>query len=171
MGAVEPEDFFEIGLIVTDLEQARAELTATLGITFTDIMDGFLPMRDAAGNEESPRLRMCYSRQFPYLEVIEEQPGTRLTKPAGTALHHLGAWTDDLQAASAELEAKGFPLVTAGLYDGEWPAKWTYHMTSFGTLIELLDRSSQPAVEKIIRDGSISAESLAEIRGGRASLD
>jgi catechol 2,3-dioxygenase-like lactoylglutathione lyase family enzyme len=164
--AVKAEDFFEVGLIVPDLEKAVAELSAALGVTFTDVLEGLLPMRTADGEESAPPFRMVYSRQPPILEVIEQQPGTRLVAPEGTSLHHFGSWVEDLAAEVAALEAAGVPFVSGGLGpNGEFPHLWAYHQTSDGTLVELLSTKTRPSVLRVIAEGTFDAAIVKETRG------
>ncbi|MFE6820877.1 VOC family protein, partial [Streptomyces sp. NPDC057690] len=71
-----------------------------------------------------PRLRTAVSREQPQIELLEAVPGTHLVPPAGTGLHHIGYYVDDLEAATEALTALDIPLVR-----GE---SWTVRPPSHG---------------------------------------
>ncbi|MER7687228.1 VOC family protein [Streptomyces sp. NPDC097610] len=141
-----PGDMFEICFVVRNLEAAVEQYHKAFGYTFSVILDGVLPTREAATQEDSvPPLRMAVSReQHPQIELLEAVPDTHLVPPTGTGLHHLGYYVDDLSAASEALAALGVPLVRGGVVDGVSPVSWAYHEMGDGTLIELVDRQSAP---------------------------
>ena len=138
-----PGDLFEIGLVVPDLEAAIEEFHHALGYTFSLIVDGVLPTRDENG-DSTPPMRMAVSREQPQLELLEAVPGTQLAAPAGTSMHHLGYYVDDLAASSRTLAALGMPLACGGFDGATSPVSWAYHKMADGTLIELVDRQTAP---------------------------
>jgi catechol 2,3-dioxygenase-like lactoylglutathione lyase family enzyme len=144
-----PGDLFEIALIVPNLEEAIERFHHAFGYTFSPIVEGVLPTRDDAG-ESLPPLRMAVSREFPNVELMETAPGTDIEPPAGTGLHHLGYYVDDLAGESERLQAMGMPLVRGGFVDDAFPVGWVYHVMADGTLIELVDRQSVPLRQTLI---------------------
>ncbi len=138
-----PGDLFEICLVVPNLEAAIEQFHTAFGYSFSLIVDGVLPTREETG-DTSPPLRMAVSREQPQLELLEAAPGTHLEAPAGTGLHHLGYYVDDLKEASAALSVLGIPFVRGGFSDEVFPASWVYHEMADGTLIELVDRQTAP---------------------------
>lgn len=141
---ISPRDLFEVALIVPNLEAAMHHFHDAFGYTFSSILEGVLPMRDASGQDSSPPLRMVVSRELPYLELVEAQPGTPLAAPAGTGLHHLGYYVDDLRGETERLQALGCDLQAAGVADGQSPEGWVYVRMHDGTVVELVDRTSAP---------------------------
>ncbi|MDT3442241.1 MULTISPECIES: VOC family protein [unclassified Pseudofrankia] len=140
-----PGDLFEIGLIVPDIETSIEQFHKAFGYTFAVVVDGVLPTRDADGDTVPP-MRIAVSREVsPQIELLEAVPGTHLVAPAGTGLHHLGYYVDDLQAASDALAALGIPFARGGFHEDVFPASWVYHEMADGTVIELVDRQSAPA--------------------------
>lgn len=119
------QPFFQVGIAVQDIEQAMAELGGALGVEWVG----------PTVRELGPTtLRVAFARTGPpYLELIEGSPGSIWDAPAGSFLHHLGYWSDDLAADAARLEASGIPLeVDLG--------HARYHRsTSGGIRIELID--------------------------------
>ena len=157
---ISPGDLFEICLIVPRLEDAMAELHAAFGYTFSPILEGVLPMRDANGDSQPP-LRMTVSREVaPQIELVEAQPGTPLEAARGTGLHHLGYYVDDLRGESYRLASLGIALASAGRANGEAPDGWVYHSMSDGTVIELVDRERAP-LRKMLTDGAMPDSPLA----------
>ncbi|MEU9273117.1 VOC family protein [Streptomyces sp. NPDC048251] len=141
-----PGDLFEVGLVVPDLEAAIEQYHKAFGYTFSLILDGVLPTREAGTQEYSvPPLRMAVSRERPQIELLEAASGTHLVPPAGTGLHHLGYYVDDLTAASEALTALGIPLVRGGVLGDVSPFSWAYHEMGDGTLVELVDRQAAPS--------------------------
>ncbi|SRR5579875_241283 len=151
---VRPDDVYEFGIIVPDLERALEELNRAFGYTFSPIFEGHLPLRGSEGDALIP-LRVAYSKQFPHLEVIEERPGTYLVAPPGTSLHHIGAWVDDLDAESTRLEGLGMPMTLCGFVGEKSPALYTFHSTGFGALLELVSREGKADFDQLVFEGSI----------------
>ena len=77
------EAYFHIGILVKDVEAARADFTARLGVEFEPVQS-----QQIATGETT---RFCYSRTGPpYLELVE-MTGTGSWSPEqGEGLHHLG---------------------------------------------------------------------------------
>jgi hypothetical protein len=62
---------------------------------------------------------------------------------AGSGIHHLGYWSDDVAADSAALEEAGYAHEGSGVgLDGS-PA-WSYHRSPTGPRIELVSRALEP---------------------------
>lgn len=138
-----PDDMFEVGLVVANLEATIEAFHKAFGYSFSQIVEGVLPTRDAEG-DTTPPMRLAVSLQKPQLELLEAVPGTSLVPPGGTGLHHIGYYVDDLQAASEALAAIGMPLRRGGFNGDTYPYSWAYHEMSDGTLIELVDRQAAP---------------------------
>jgi hypothetical protein len=132
--------YFHVGLIVPKLEPALAELTALLGITWRDTFEGEVPVHLTDTGEETLPLRLAYSQEHPYLEVIEGVAGTPWAlSERGSNLHHLGFYVEDL-ASESERVTRGFcPAEVCGLGPGgERPVNFSYHARD-GLRIELVD--------------------------------
>jgi hypothetical protein len=136
---VRAEDQFHIGIVVDDLEGALASLSALFGYEWCEPVHLPTPVTVPAGAFELD-LRFAYSMTTPRLEVIRSVPGTLWEPAAGSGIHHLGYWTDDLAADSAALGAQGFAVEATGQV-------WAYHRGSAGPRVELVDRAVQPAME------------------------
>jgi Glyoxalase/Bleomycin resistance protein/Dioxygenase superfamily len=150
MAGIRPNDLFEIGLIVPNLEDAILRFHEAFGYTFSPIVEGVLPNRGPEG-DASPPMRMAVSLNHPQIELMERMPGTSMVPPDGTELHHLGYYVDDLDGESDRLTGLGFPCIRAGLSGDTAPAGWVYHKMFDGTLIEIVDRQTAPLRQALMR--------------------
>src|SRR5688500_13510893 len=111
------------------------------------MFEGQLPVTLPTGSTEIP-LKFVYSRTAPRVEVIQSIPGTLWVPAAGSAIHHLGYWSDDVARGAADLERRGFAAEATGTRpDG--PPSWAYHRSPTGPRIELVDRQLQPVMEQM----------------------
>jgi hypothetical protein len=102
-----------------------------------------LPFRTATGTRELTS-NFVYSVQSPYLELIQETPGTPWVAAPGNAVHHLGYFVDDLAETGKALEDNGFTLeMTADVADSTL-AMFAYYVDAGGTRIEIVDRALFP---------------------------
>jgi Glyoxalase/Bleomycin resistance protein/Dioxygenase superfamily len=92
---VRAADQFHVGIVVDDLDRALAELTGLFGYDWGGEVDVTQPVHVPTG-EITVRFRFRYSRTTPRVEVIQSQPGTLWTAEAGSRIHHLGYWSDDV---------------------------------------------------------------------------
>jgi hypothetical protein len=94
------ESHFQVGFVVPDLEAAMEELGAALGVEMIGPQE-----RDLG---KGLVLRIAFARTpAPYLELIEGPPGSIWDSTGGARIHHLGYWSEDMDADSARLEAAG----------------------------------------------------------------
>ena len=144
------KSFFHVGVVVPDLEAAQAHLTDLLGVTWGPIGELDIQKRDAAGNDLSLPLRMCYSVEAPRLELIQELPGSVWECNDHSNLHHIGFWSDSLAADIAEFEATRCPLVLSGRSGDVAPVQSAYHRDPLGFIVELVDVENRPALEQTL---------------------
>jgi hypothetical protein len=136
--------FFHVGIVVPQLEPAQAHLTEVLGLTWGRVVEiPQYPVRDGDGNDSVDPMRLCYSREQPHIELMEEMPGTIWVRNEHSNLHHIGVWSDDLPADSAVFDELQCPLRLAGRRDDLAPTDWAYHRDPLGFLVELIDHSSK----------------------------
>ena len=80
--------------------------------------------------------------------------------PADSGLHHVGYWSDDVAADSAELVRLGYAVEVAGKRpDGS--TYWAYHRSPNGPRVELVCRSVQPGLEQYWASGPLVTEAGA----------
>lgn len=141
-------------LAVPDLEKAMSGYRKALGLTWARPQQRAIRIRVAAG-DLTTEIRFTYSRQGPpHLELIEGAAGTIWAPVSG--LHHIGLWSDQLESDAAQLEHRGMALEVAGLSrSGRQPSGFTYHRSTHGLRVELVDAAARPAFERWFAGGDL----------------
>jgi methylmalonyl-CoA epimerase len=135
-----PKRIDHVAIIVRNIEQALAFYRDTLGITPSEIKEvpteqvriAFLPMGGPGGSE---------------IELIEPTaPDSSLTKfleKRGEGLHHICLEVDSIDAALAEMEEKGAPILDKQpRIAAEGRAIFIHPKGTNGVLLELVERDS-----------------------------
>jgi Glyoxalase/Bleomycin resistance protein/Dioxygenase superfamily len=143
-------ELYHVGIVVPDLESARDHFSSLLGIEWGPVVEGPIEVRDAEGNDLVVPNRICYSTEAPYLELIEETPGTIWVCNDFSNLHHIGFFSDNLVADSVDLAAVRCPLEIPGRDGTHVPSNWTYHHDPLGVRIEHVDAALRPMMEQFI---------------------
>jgi Glyoxalase/Bleomycin resistance protein/Dioxygenase superfamily len=140
------EDQFHVGIVVDDIDSALETLADRFGYEWCEEMGGPTPVTLPSGDAVVD-LRFVYSMTVPRLEIIRTVPGSLWEPVAGSGIHHLGYWSDDVPADSAELARHGYATEATGSRpDGE--PYWTFHKGPSGPRIELVSRSVQAPLEQ-----------------------
>jgi hypothetical protein len=140
-------DQFHVGIVVDDLDAALAGLGDLFGYEWGAMFDGPVPVTLPTGPTEVP-FRFVYSRNAPRVEIIQSVAGTLWEPAAGSGIHHLGYWSDDVAADAAELERRGFAAEATGTRPDGSPS-FAFHRSPTGPRIELVDRALQPGLEQM----------------------
>jgi hypothetical protein len=135
-----------VGIVVPDLEGGRARFAELLDIVWGPIMEIDGDFRDRAGSDFAFHLRLCLSTIPPYLELIEEMPGTEWECNEHSNLHHIGFYSDALVADSGQLSAARCPFTLGSRQDGE--LTMAYHRDPLGVRVELVDTALRPMIEQ-----------------------
>lgn len=146
---------YHFGLIVENLEEAQAGLTAALGFTWARDQRRTACL-DAPGSPLMLEMAYAYTIEGPpYLEIIEQRPDSPFEQ---LGLHHIAVWSDDPAGESARLEKAGWPRETVGLApDGSW-AGALYHRGTGGLRLEVVDITvSGPKLVRYLTGGDYSA--------------
>ncbi|MEJ2870509.1 VOC family protein [Actinomycetospora sp. OC33-EN08] len=128
---------YHTGLIVNDLDRAMSQMGRALGLRWAPPKESTTPLLGPDGLV-GRHVRFTYSLQGPHfvelLEQIDARPYVNLT--GGRFIHHLGYYTNDLAAASADLEHHGYRRELSGdeqdgaitraafHYNDETPGMW-----------------------------------------------
>lgn len=147
------EDQFHVGVVVDDFDSTLAALSELFGYEWCDEIGGptlvTLPTGDAVVD-----LKFAYSMTSPRLEIIRSVAGTLWEPAAGSGIHHVGYWSDDVAADSARLVRRGFATEATGARPDGKPY-WTFHRSATGPRIELVSRSVQGALEQYWATGRL----------------
>jgi hypothetical protein len=132
---------YHTGIIVDDLQEAMGSMGAALGLHWAPPLRASSPMLGPAGVGDR-EIVYTYSVEGPHhIELLEQvDPGAYLALTGGRRVHHVGYFTDDLVAASRELEERGFRRELSGpLEHGEITrAAFHYNPQAPGLWIELV---------------------------------
>ena len=139
-------DLFHVGIVADDFEATLSQLTATLGYEWCPEMGACIPVHLSSGVEMLD-LRFAYSRSEPRLEIVRRVPGSLWEPAAGSGIHHLGYWSDDLERDASALESTGMTREAVGKDEGG-ALKWSYHRGTTGPRIEMISTAVRPFMEK-----------------------
>jgi len=141
---------YHVGIVVRDLDAARAHFTELLGVEWGPIAENEIEVRDGDGNDLVVPNRICYSTRPPYLELIAEVPGTPWVCNEHSNLHHVGFFSDSLTSDSAHLGAVACPLELLDGHGAAPPSTFTYHRDPLGVRIELVNIEMRPMMEQFM---------------------
>jgi catechol 2,3-dioxygenase-like lactoylglutathione lyase family enzyme len=101
--------FDHVGIVVPDIDAARGNFAAALGITFTAIVTMRIVNWELVGQGTfSENLRVCYSVDGPpHYELIQQTAGGVWGPDQAGRVHHIGYGDPDVEARLAELAAAG----------------------------------------------------------------
>lgn len=136
-------DLYHTGIVVEEIEATRDWLSETAGYRWGPVVGGDVPILTPAGERTLP-MRIVYSADEPRLELVQAVADT-IWVPTGGGVHHLGYWSDDVDADVEALLARGCELeAKAPSPDGS--STWAYCNSATGPRIELVSRSMEPVL-------------------------
>ena len=142
---------YHVGIVVPDVAAAMAHFTDLLGITWGPVVETeAFPVREGDGTERIVPNTLCYSTEPPYLELVQEVPGTVWECNEHSNLHHIGVWVDALPADSATYTELRCPLQLCGRDDDGALVQFAYHRDPLGVRIELVDIAMKPMMEEFM---------------------
>ena len=142
---------YHVGIVVPDIEAAKAHFTDLLGITWGPVVTTEqYEVRDGDGNELVVPNTLCYSVEPPHLELVLEVPGSVWECNEHSNLHHIGVWTDALPADSARYSELRGPLQLCGRAADGSLQQFSYHRDPLGVRIELVDAAMKPMMEEFM---------------------
>ena len=139
------EPFFQVGVIVEDIEAAMDELTRAQNVKWGKLMNRRLG--------EWKFKRVFSLDGPPYIELIEGPPGSPWDSSKGSRIDHLQWWTSDMEGDTRRMEAAGVPIDTDGVRDSptiapdgsKKPGIFRYFRApASGMRLELIDSSVRP---------------------------
>jgi lactoylglutathione lyase len=140
---MKPDDLYHTGIVVDDLDATLQWFTAVAGYRWTDVVEVDQMVATPEGEVTVP-MRMAYSGEDPRVEILQTIPNTIWT-PADSGVHHLGYWSDDVDADVVALEANGMTVEVKSLLP-EGTTLWAYCKGATGPRIELVSRAMEPFI-------------------------
>jgi lactoylglutathione lyase len=131
-------EVFHVGIRVADLAAAQQELTSSTGVSWTT--PASFPMQAWVPGQgyRSYDLTISFTVEGPvHIELLHGSPGSYYdVRGGGAGLHHIGAWVDDVAAASQALVSQGYTIELAGASPEEGYGSFTYARSPGGVLFE-----------------------------------
>jgi hypothetical protein len=141
-------DLYHTGIVVEDLDQALDWMSGSAGYRWGPVVGGDIPIITPDG-QMTVTMRIAYSASEPRLELVQAIPGT-IWVPTGAGVHHLGYWSDDVDADLEALCQRGCALeAKAPSADGS--SMWAYCNSPAGPRIELVARSMEPVIRTLFQ--------------------
>jgi hypothetical protein len=145
---VNQSEHYHVGIVVPDLIAGRARFAELVGVVWGPIMEWEQEFVDGAGDGRVLPLRACYSTAAPYLELIEELPGTEWECNEYSNIHHIGFWSDAVAVDSARWSTAGCPLTLGASQEGELNV--AYHRDPLGVRLELVSTRQREMIEQVM---------------------
>lgn len=138
------ENLFHLGIVSDEPETVRDELSTLLGYEWGPEVGGSTAV-SLPGGESTVDLRCAYSIGTPRLEVVASVPGTLWQATPG--IHHLGYWSDDVDADCADLRKHGYTIEATR----ETPSGgmfFAFARSRSGLLVELVTREAEQGLSR-----------------------
>jgi catechol 2,3-dioxygenase-like lactoylglutathione lyase family enzyme len=132
-------DLYHTGIVVDDVDQAKAEYSDLLGVTWGFEGETDVPVWFPDG-PKTISFKFAYTVEGPHrLELVRPVPGTLWTVSGPGHAHHLGYWCADVPTTSAAMNDRGFPLCAkVGVDSADAPPSIVLHRAPTGIYIELV---------------------------------
>ncbi len=143
MTGLHPGQLFHIGITAVDIDQAMAELSAQLGVTWRAgkprVMDLVLH-----GEARQAEMRIAHTVEGPpHLELIQCIPDSPWAE-ASKGVHHLCYFSEDSVAVGLALEAAGHRRIL-----GRPGAETGYFQSASGVIVEVIGRATRDYLARI----------------------
>ena len=147
-------DPFHSGIVVADVEEAMAEISAATGMTWHSLQALDLDLL-VDGKVVSTTVRFTYSVEGPVqLELADGPPGSFWDADLYGGLNHLGYWTENLPDDIESLQAGGCELIYGGAGEGGSLEGFAFLVPpAAGLRIELIDVAMRPAFDRWFAGG------------------
>jgi Glyoxalase/Bleomycin resistance protein/Dioxygenase superfamily len=142
---MKPADLYHAGIVVDDFDATLARFSAAHGYRWCEPVAIDQLISTSAGEQSLP-MRIVYTVDEPRIEILQTIPGTIWT-PADSGIHHLGYWSDDVDADVVALLATGMQLeATTPLDDGS--PLFAYCHAPGRVRVELVNRVMEPMMSE-----------------------
>ena len=141
------ENLYHTGIVVDDLEATMEWFAKVADYSWTDVVTVDQEAVTPDGDVTIP-MKMVYSGAEPRLEkLLQTIPATASRPMTSPGVHHIGYWSDDVEADLATLESNGLTVeVSSHNPDGSGTLLWAYAKGPTGPRIELVSRNMEPFI-------------------------
>jgi hypothetical protein len=152
---------FHTGVVVNDLAAAMDHHSKLLGLEWASPVEHRRTYR-GVDRDHDAHLKVSYSMGAGHhVELIEQKEGSVFRSGDAFRAHHLGFWTDSLEADTASLVANGYRLLFYGFNaSGNVYGETFLEPPEGGLLVELLDERRRPDVERWCSGGALGERSF-----------
>jgi glyoxalase/bleomycin resistance protein/dioxygenase superfamily protein len=133
-------DFFHVGVVVENIDAAMGEFGSASGVSWRSLVGGLRMLWTPEGERLYTPTAVYTQEGPPFLELIQTVPETIWDRPG---LHHMGFWSDDIEAGARGLEELGMERVSAVFTPDHDLLLATYHRTPSGSYLELIRSESR----------------------------
>jgi Glyoxalase/Bleomycin resistance protein/Dioxygenase superfamily len=141
-----PKDQFHVGIVVDDLAAALEPLSSLFGYRWCAPTGGEVEV-DLPTGAAVLEMMCTYSTTAPRLELVRGIPGTLWEPVPGSAIHHVGYWSDDVAGDTAALQDGGY-VVEATRKSPGGGLFFAFLRSPTGPRTELVTRAAQPSLER-----------------------
>ena len=147
-------DPFHTGIVVADVEEAMAEISAATGLSWHSLQSLDLDLL-IDGEVVSTSVRFSYTVEGPVqLEVADGPKGSFWDADLYGGLNHMGYWTENLHADIESLQAGRCELIYGGAAEGGGLEGFAFLVPpAAGMRIELIDVAMRPAFDRWFAGG------------------
>jgi catechol 2,3-dioxygenase-like lactoylglutathione lyase family enzyme len=149
--------FFHVGIRVTDIEGAMADVGKHAGVTWASVQDRLMSVWVPGTGPAQLQLALTYSIEGPvHLELLQGPTGSIWDGADAPGAHHFGYWSDDVRADTEQMLADGGTLELAATSPEDGYGRFTYVRLPTGYLVEPVSIASKPRFERWWAGGSLT---------------
>ncbi len=149
--------FFHVGIRVTDIEAAMADIGKHAGVTWASVQDRPMSVWVPGIGQTTLQLALTYSVEGPvHLELLQGPTGSIWDGNDVPGAHHFGYWSDDVGADTEAMLADGYTLELAATSPDEGFGRFSYARSPSGYLVEPVAIASKPRFERWWAGGSLT---------------
>lgn len=147
-------DPFHTGIVVADVEESMAHISAATGLTWHSLQSLDLDLL-IDGEVVSTSVQFSYTVEGPVqIELAAGPKGSFWDFDLYGGLNHMGYWTEDLHADIAALQAGGCELIYGGASEDGGLQGFAFLVPpTTGLRIELIDVAMRPAFDNWFAGG------------------
>jgi catechol 2,3-dioxygenase-like lactoylglutathione lyase family enzyme len=150
-------EVYHIGLRVPDIDVAKAELSASMGLQWASPLHlDMKPWLPGEGYKEF-ELTLAESVEGPvHVELSHGTPGSIWDHNFGVGLHHFGVWVEDVGATVEGLVCEGWTIEMAAKSPEEGYGHFAYIRSPSGIVFEPVSAASKEKHERWWSGGSFA---------------